>query len=527
MHRIGLDFGTTNSILSYHDAESGMLRCFHHAAGDTDYVPTVIAYEMRRGMPSILIGKAARLLGEGAEHVCGHFKLRLGKDFDALLPGKQKTAHEAASDYIRELLDAYRAAGNPIDGMVMTIPDAWFRVQSHLSSREHLRQILAEIGFPKGHYTFQSEPVAAAAYFCRQWETLRLEPYQGKLLVFDYGGGTLDVTLCRISDNGRTIQTLDNYGTGTEETGAENGCAGSAFLARAVELICADHSLSPDVRTFALACMELEEHLISRKSAVDELMEEYEISPEDAEDEPLFTLSRLGDCAVFCRHLYQAFQEINAPALLHALQQINGADAFDLDTTKIIFVGGFCNFYCVTSAVRSFFHSRSGTADPRFPEIFSNENSALAIAKGAALLADGMQIVESVFPYEVGLIAARPDAGDPEKTCSVQLTLIRKLAKTELYAEPVFLPERITVIPHAPLFLQLYRVSGGQTAVFRMQDADTLRQIFPPSDYPQVFEIGLSVDDDLIPTLHTRDAAGIVRGISLNRLLESHDEVRA
>lgn len=527
MHRIGLDFGTTNSILSYHDAESGMLRCFHHAAGDTDYVPSVIAYEMRRGTPSILIGKAARLLGEGAENVCGHFKLRLGKEFDTPLPGKQKSAHEAAADYIRELLDAYRAAGHPIDGMVLTIPDAWFRGQSHLSSREHLRQILAEIGFPKEHYTFQSEPVAAAAYFCRQWETLRQTPYQGKLLVIDYGGGTLDVTLCQISDSGKTIRTLDNYGTGTEEGSAENGCAGSAFLSRTVELVCAEHSISPDARGFALACMELEEHLTSRKSAVDELMEEYEISPEDAEDETLFTLSRLGDCAVCCRHLYRAFQEINAPALQHALQQINGADAFDLDTTKIIFVGGFCNFYCVTSVVRSFFHSRMGTADPRFPEIFSNENRALAIAKGAALLADGMQIVEAVFPYEVGLIAARPDADDPERSRSVQLPLIQKLAKTELYADPVFLPEKLTVIPRAPLFLQLYRTVNEQTAVFRLQDANALRQIFPPSDYPQAFEIGLSVDDDLIPTLHTRDAAGTIRGISLSWLLDAQNEVRA
>ena len=75
--------------------------------------------------------------------------------------------------------------------------------------------------------------------------------------------------------------------------------------------------------------------------------------------------------------------------------------------------------------------------------------------------------------------------------------------------------------------MQLYRTVNEQTAVFRLQDANALRQIFPPSDYPQAFEIGLSVDDDLIPTLHTRDAAGTIRGISLSRLLDAQNEVRA
>ena len=98
MSRIGFDFGTTNSIISYHDRETGHLNCFRMAAGGTDYVPTVISYESRRGNPYVQFGEAAKLQGDGKPNVCGRFKLRLGSSFDEKLPGKEKTAHEAATE---------------------------------------------------------------------------------------------------------------------------------------------------------------------------------------------------------------------------------------------------------------------------------------------------------------------------------------------------------------------------------------------------------------------------------------------
>lgn len=78
----------------------------------------------------------------------------------------------------------------------MTIPEA-------CTTRENIRTILTDIGLNKEQFSFQSEPVSAAAYFCRQWKKTQNSPFLGKLLVIDYGGGTLDVTLCEVSECGK------------------------------------------------------------------------------------------------------------------------------------------------------------------------------------------------------------------------------------------------------------------------------------------------------------------------------------
>ena len=73
MSNIGFDFGTTNSIISYHDSESGTLRCFRRTANDTDYIPTVISYIQRRDNLSVQIGKAAKMRGDGNPNTYGRF----------------------------------------------------------------------------------------------------------------------------------------------------------------------------------------------------------------------------------------------------------------------------------------------------------------------------------------------------------------------------------------------------------------------------------------------------------------------
>ncbi len=519
---IGFDFGTTNSIISFHDAETGSLRCFHTAAGGTDYIPTVISYEERRGVPYMQFGSAAKLQGDGKPNVCGRFKLRLGSRFDELIPGKNKTAHEAARDYIRELLSEFQKNGNAIDSMVMTIPEAWYRERSNYTARENIRTILTEIGLER--FSFQSEPVAAAAYFCWQWQNQNHPPYDGKLIVVDYGGGTLDVTLCQVT-KGKKIRTLESYGSGEEGSGIEEGHAGSAFLSHVIRIICEENKLSPDERTLALARNELETFLISQKKTISETMEDYEISPEDVGNDTLFDLSRLEDCHVTCRHLHKAFEIVNAPILESALKQIRDAGEYQPEKTKIIFVGGFSNFCCVENQVRKFFNSRPDASDPRFPELLSEENKALAIAKGAALLADGSISVDPVFPYEVGIIAARVSKENPEQYEDVSLPLIEKNAKKDGYAQPKFIPETFQIFSSAGLFLRMYRKIGNEVSVFRLNNAQDLNQIFPETPGKQKIAIGLSLDDDLIPTLHTKDQSGQIRSVSLNQILERLDVI--
>lgn len=522
MSNIGFDFGTTNSIISYHDTESGTLCCFRRTANDTDYVPTVIAYTQRRDSISIQIGKAAKMRGDGNPNIYGRFKLRLGTRFDEPLPGKDKTAHEVARDYIQKLLQDFRDSGKSIDRLVMTIPEAWYREQSNYTTRENIRTILTEIGLSKTQFAFQSEPVAAAAYFCWQWEKTQNNPFVGKILVIDYGGGTLDVTLCEVTENGKKIRTIDNFGSGNEENGVESGHAGSAFLARVITNVCYENGYELSNADFALACNELEEYLINEKEFVDEQMKDYLIDPEsvDADGaEPLFSLTRLYNCEITCGHLYIAFKEINATVLDNALKQITGVDAFDLQTTKVVFVGGFSNFFCVENQVRQYFHSNSAANDPRFPHTLSDENKALAIAKGAALIADDKIFIDLVFPYEVGVIVGHVSPEHPEMFVDDYIPLIRKNDKLSDFSEAKFLRSVINIYASQNLYTRMYRKIGGEIQVFRLSNRDDLERIFPESDHSRIL-IGISVDQDMIPTLYTKDESGIIRTASLNRILE-------
>ena len=72
-----------------------------------------------------------------------------------------------------------------------------------------------------------SEPVAAGGYFLNRYEQLNGETFSGNFIIFDYGGGTLDISLLRLENNdlevlertgnGNSIESLGNAGTAYDE----------------------------------------------------------------------------------------------------------------------------------------------------------------------------------------------------------------------------------------------------------------------------------------------------------------------
>ena len=102
MRKIGLDFGTTNSTISFYNQETKTLDCFQMSAGSTEYIPTVIAYKGAE----ISIGDVAKknMTKKGYE-AYEHFKLRLGQDAHQTIPGKSKSPLDVTTDYIRTILE--------------------------------------------------------------------------------------------------------------------------------------------------------------------------------------------------------------------------------------------------------------------------------------------------------------------------------------------------------------------------------------------------------------------------------------
>ncbi len=77
MRKLGIDFGTTNSTLSYLDPSRKVLECYRmRGASGSPYIPSFVRRDKEDG--SIEIGRAARSSrGDGDYSVFSGFKLLL------------------------------------------------------------------------------------------------------------------------------------------------------------------------------------------------------------------------------------------------------------------------------------------------------------------------------------------------------------------------------------------------------------------------------------------------------------------
>lgn len=530
MNVIGFDFGTTNSTISFYNTETKTLDCFQTSASSTDYIPTIVAYKG----DEVCIGDIAKknLTKKGYESY-EHFKLRLGSDANTVIENKSKTPTQVTGDYIRELLNEYCHEQNidAIDGIVMTVPETWFREESNRTARENIERIYAELGYDiETQFQLESEPVAAAGYFCWAYEhakdkNLQGKKYNGFITVVDYGGGTLDVTLCKVEEGGN-IKILERCGYG--EYNRTNGCAGVAFDEAVIEKLCADNDidLKKTDKKFIKLRDAFEKEKITETKHITEMMQLYYNDPSIVEDEVLLTLEYDDDeLCVYCKDLAECFVKINKPVLDESLSQMqayfatHGVDSSSQDAFKVLLVGGFSNFYCVEENVRRFFGSRYGLNDKRFDQVFTLNNKSLAIAKGAALIAQKVVKVDHTCTHNIGYIAVRPD--DQDRWIDTDVTIIKKGMKVSEAKEPIYAPNKVQVRLKSGVF-RIFLDDGRENKVGRTKAAldQSVGEIFPNmDDTSNEYQIGFSVDKNLIPTLHVRDKNGTVKQIRLNSLL--------
>ena len=530
MNVIGFDFGTTNSTISFYNQETKTLDCFQMSAGSTEYIPTVVAYKGTE----IFIGDIAKkdMVKKGYESYA-HFKLRLGQNAHQTIPGKSKTPLEVTSDYIRILLEEYQTNQNidHIDGIVMTVPETWFREASNRTARENIEAVYRSLGYDiESQFQLESEPVAAAGYFCWSYAHSREKnpegtPYAGYIVVVDYGGGTLDVTLCRV-ENGERIQILERCGYG--EYNQTNGCAGVAFDEAVVERVCKVNHIPVDKtdRKYIRLCAAFEREKIAETKHVTEMMKLYYSDPSIVEGEVLLTLEYEDDeLPVYCEDLATCFAQINQPVLEESLRQIrsyfkvHGVDSGSQEHFKVLTVGGFSNFYCVEETVRKAFGSRTGLADKRFDQVFTVNNKSLAIAKGAALIAQKVVRVDHTCTHDIGFIVVRPD--DDDHWVDTDIKIIEKGMKLSEVKSPIYAPNKVQVRLKSGVF-RIFLDDGRADGSGRTQAAldESVGEIFPNmDDLNNEYQIGFSVDKNLIPTLHIRDRSGKVNQVLLNSLL--------
>lgn len=209
---VGFDFGTTNSLASVIIGDEVI-----NFLENEQPIPSVVSFEGGQ----IEVGRKAhdKLTSSGLGiqgSVVRSPKTLLGRD-ELLVDGVRRDPVkmvEHVLDHVRQFVLQTKAGCDlKMDRVVATIP---VNMEGH--RRALLRQAFRQAGM--SIVQFVHEPLAALYGYLRASEGTAdlIKRYDGKLLiVFDWGGGTLDLTLCRVL-NGLLVQVAND---GTEDVGGD------------------------------------------------------------------------------------------------------------------------------------------------------------------------------------------------------------------------------------------------------------------------------------------------------------------
>ena len=211
MNVVGFDFGTTNSLISVVRGD----RAINYLDEELRPIPSMVCYE---GAQKILGRDAKERLAQAGLGVQGNIvrspKMYLGRD-SVYIDGTEKSPVDIVADVVRHVIQQAKSSNRDlgkIDGAVVTIP-----VDMEGYRRRALRDAFRQAGLRI--VQFVHEPLAALyGLFRNQNLPEMLRRYDKKLvLVFDWGGGTLDLTLCRLMGD-MVVQIMND---GTDEVGGD------------------------------------------------------------------------------------------------------------------------------------------------------------------------------------------------------------------------------------------------------------------------------------------------------------------
>ena len=370
---VGFDFGTTNSLISL--VQGGRAVNFLDAERP---IPSVVCYEGAK----VLAGREAkeRLSKAGLgvhRNVVRSPKMFLGRDA-VTVEGVERSPVDMVADIVRHVV---KQAGTStrelkgIDAAVVTIPVNMVGFQRR-ALRDAFRRANVRI------VQFVHEPLAALYGYFRAEDVARaLRQYDQKLvLVFDWGGGTLDLTLCRPM-GGMVVQVLND---GTDEVGGD--VFDEALMAHLIQKVYQERGLGqetavqPGARERLLNSCERAKIELSTRRSVTIFVNSYFKGLKD--DDFQYELSQ------------QELEQIVTPMLEKGFRRIEtlleSAGFSSQQVALCLATGGMANM----PAVQQRLHEWFGPQRVSIPD-----STATLIAEGAAWIASdraGLQLAKTV-----------------------------------------------------------------------------------------------------------------------------------
>ncbi|MBE6494413.1 MAG: molecular chaperone DnaK [Methanosphaera stadtmanae] len=186
---IGIDLGTSNSAASA--LVGGKPTIIPSAEGATQYgksFPSVVAFS---DDGEVLVGEPARRQAvTNPENTVIAIKRQMGSDYTKTINGKSYTPQEISALILQKIKkDAESFLGEPVNKAVITVP-AYFDDNQRTATKDAGRIAGLEV------LRLVNEPTAASLAYGLD----KTDEEDVNILVFDLGGGTLDVTIMEFGE---------------------------------------------------------------------------------------------------------------------------------------------------------------------------------------------------------------------------------------------------------------------------------------------------------------------------------------
>ena len=424
MLNAGVDFGSTYTTVSVYREDTQVLEALLMNQS-SPYVPSVVSvfrdkYEFGRA--------AKKLTGKKGASVFKGFKMMLPENDQEELRQRgfteEYTPGRVTGIFLENLLrqvlkDCHE---EKINRLVVGVPEIWNDGMKTIDGRTMVRDICQNMDFIES-VQIVSEPAAASAFFAYNFQISTGNCFEGKILLIDYGGGTLDITLTDVRAKGENneeksveIKVDERTGAGENENG-QIGKAGIVYMEsvvkeaiRQAEVLEEGEEPTCDGK-FLKAVDMLEEELQDRTDILEETFEEYGVDYPDDLEEEFTTIEYKGeDIPITYRLLLEVYndtirdvfdEKLNEMIQFMETHGINYEER-NLDNFKIALVGGFGNFYLVKKQVKDKFSFSE--FDKRQQNIILNRaDCEKAVSLGAALLSADLISIRNTAPYSIGI----------------------------------------------------------------------------------------------------------------------------
>ena len=368
---IGIDLGTTNSCVAV--LEGGEPVVIANAEGGRT-TPSVVAFSKTGER---MVGQVAkRQAVTNADRTIASIKRHMGENYHVTVDGKGYTPQEISAMVLQKLkADAEAYLGQPVTEAVITVP-AYFSDAQRQATKDAGRIAGLEVK------RIINEPTAAALAYGLDKEQ------EQKIMVYDLGGGTFDVSILEIGDG--IVEVL--------ATAGDTRLGGDDFDQRIMDYLVNEFKKAEgiDLKNDKMAMQRLRE-------AAEKAKIELSGMTTTAINLPYITADATGPKHLDVTLSRAKFNELTADLVERTLkpvrQAMNDAGLKASDLHKVLLVGGSTRIPAVQEAVKGI------TGTEGFKGINPDECVAVGAAiQGGVLTGDVQDIVLlDVTPLSLGI----------------------------------------------------------------------------------------------------------------------------